>query len=448
MELLRYKNVKRNIYNVSKSTLCIMLLLLEQIIFTIFMFTRGKSDEYLSIVLLISIMNIAVILLTHIVDGSLKFSFLWQSLVNIGIVTQLLCGVNLKTIVVINGVSLFVGAIIAVLLLTINEEKNTRKIRIIFFILDILILVVLMLFGKMVATTSAWLSIGGNSLQLTEISKFISLMYIAALWEDKRLTDKKKIKFNLIFLMTNTVFYLVIEEMGTLIIIYLMSIIASYIFCRKQKYAITMLSIIVGMTGVGIFLLFIAHLISSKTSVSIFQIANNVFLKQQHRWDMWLNIKKLSSDATYQIVTAQKAITIGGLFGSSHTYYIPAGSTDFIFVSLILKLGYFLGIIVLVFYFAMLMEGLIISYKNKGIKRTMDGIFSIALFTQALLMILGSCRAFILTGIGVPILSRGGSSQVIATVSVFYILLSSGKKDITKKIKKTVNWKRGGKNEN
>lgn len=134
MELLRYKNVKRNIYNVSKSTLCIMLLLLEQIIFTIFMFTRGKSDEYLSIVLLISIMNIAVILLTHIVDGSLKFSFLWQSLVNIGIVTQLLCGVNLKTIVVINGVSLFVGAIIAVLLLTINEEKNTRKIRIIFFI--------------------------------------------------------------------------------------------------------------------------------------------------------------------------------------------------------------------------------------------------------------------------------------------------------------------------
>lgn len=415
--------------SLDKNIMCIVLFFVENILLCMFMATRNKLDEFLSVVIIIFVINSLTMLFTKYIAGDTIFSFVWMNLVNIGVVIQILTeAYTTNKLIWINVLAYGIGFVLIIIMWQIDQEYNLRKFRLFMLMTMIFIFIVLIFAGKIISRTSAWIMIGSNSIQLTEILKLLGIIYISSLLADKKMPDKSKMTWLIVFLLINTAGYLIIEEIGTLALTYIVAIFLSFIFIQKIEYFLAMLGVIIAILGFGILVLYIGHELSGVLSWKITDILNNLYLKQVHRLDLWINIENLNDDAAYQIVTAQKATTVGGLLGNTKAYYVPAQTTDFVFVSLLSKMGYIFGILTLVLFFAFMMRGASIAKKKSGIRQIFTAAFTLSIFVQALIMILGSTNAFLLTGIGVPFLGGGGSNYVVTTTMTLFILINSGNK--------------------
>ena len=108
---------------------------------------------------------------------------------------------------------------------------------------------------------------------------------------------------------------------------------------------------------------------------------------------------------------------MSGLFGNTINFSaLPVPESDMAFISLINGFGFIMGFFALLQFLRIMISGSEISRKltyNHYSDAVVAYGFTILLFAQAILVILGSSNVIPLAGLPIPFLSRGGSYQAI-----------------------------------
>ncbi|MBQ3854929.1 MAG: FtsW/RodA/SpoVE family cell cycle protein, partial [Anaerovibrio sp.] len=137
----------------------------------------------------------------------------------------------------------------------------------------------------------------------------------------------------------------------------------------------------------------------------------------------------------YQVVQSLFAFAAGGVWGTGFTHghpgLIPEVHTDFIFSAIGEEFGLLGCTVIMMVYVLLFYRGIMLALNCKKELHTLVAAgFSIALFTQAFIIIAGVTKFLPLTGITLPFISYGGSSMVSGFIMIGLLLALSKKERV------------------
>ena len=364
---------------------------------------------------------------------------------------------------------IFIGlSVLLIIFILAMDAKFFERFSSIIYIIILVSLVGLFIFGKNVNGARAWYSIGGSTLQPSEFAKCATALAVAKFLSDiqtniQLLKDQLQaliiiaIPAILILLqpdpgstMVYTAFVFVLYREGLPGIYIAIGLAFIAIFVSTLKFGILITLTVVSTLLLAYYLLFrkkkkrltfplILILISSIViSLSSNYIYNNVF-KQHHRdrFVLWLRlendpikIQELKRTIGYNINQSENAIGSGGLLGKGFLEgtrtrgdYVPEQHTDYIFTTVGEEWG-FAGTMVVVILFTLLLVRLIIIAERQKSKFSRIYGYSVAaiLFIHYLVnigMVIGLLPT---VGIPLPFFSYGGSGLWGFTILLFLFL--------------------------
>lgn len=274
------------------------------------------------------------------------------------------------------------------LLLFISSKINYKfilKYMKILYLFSILLLILVLLFGREINGSKAWLHILGISIQPSEITKVILILYLSYL------TMKNK---NIIYLLCITIIpsILTFLEPDTGAILFYIIIFLSTLKYTKinKKIIITGISILILFIGCNLFLYFYNKdlLINIYGTKLFYRIDRLIAFKEQN------NIQAVNS-----------LISIG----AHQLLYIPENHNDFIFASIISKYKGFSLITILACYFSIFIYYLKNTTTKKNISNIINFMILNMLVFQVFYNILMNLSLLPIIGIPLPFLSYGGS---------------------------------------
>lgn len=413
---------------------------------------ENSYEQYIYILISDIILSEATVFACTLCKADLKLTFCFLIIHHIGIIIHCILGSDMIKYILFDAVG-FVFAFLFLICFEYLKSVKSIKYKAVLTVcvsINVLLVAVLLLFGDAIGGTKAWISLFGISVQLTELLKLIFLAYITVVFCLPDVSEKTRFLYSSVFSLFNVVSLTALNELGTAMVICLVYICLLAIFYKKRYFIASLFSVLL---IIGIFILFdiliCNHISSSHAPNSLaVLIYRKVLIKVNTRAQIWLNPSALDFDSSYQINSAQEAITQGGLFGSElkNPVSVPVAESDFVFTAIIENLGLITGIFIVILFFIILVRGLRLSMKAS---RPFD---SIAVVTSVLfivissfLMILGSTRSFFLTGVPIAFLSEGGTQTVVNIILLSVILNSTSKSiiisQISKKIKDKVKYK-------
>lgn len=278
--------------------------------------------------------------------------------------------------------------IISYLILFICTKIKYRKLLkyIKYLYLSCLILLgFILIFGREINGAKAWLHIFGFSIQPSEITKVILIIYLSYL------TYKKK-NFFLLLLITiiPSILTFLEPDTGAIIIYFIILLSCLKFFKIKKKYLI--------ISSIILILLLTSHI--------YLYITNKDILIKIYGTKLFYRIDRLISFQNQDnIQTVHSLISIG----AHQLLYIPENHNDFIFAAIISKYNIFITILT---YLSLL--SIIIYYihnitKKKNISNIFNFIILNMLTFQIFYNILMNLSLLPIIGIPLPFLSYGGS---------------------------------------
>lgn len=283
--------------------------------------------------------------------------------------------------------------------------------------------------------TSAWISVGSFTVQLTDFTKISALLYYASLFSARKPRDDRQILIHSsIFFGINLIGSLLIRELGSFLILLFLHLSILFIFMRKSRfkriYLIVLFCSIFGAAAAA-FLLY--HVIAPShddgTMNAIETLLWPIVNKVHQRLSVTANINADPFGAGYQLYQGRKALYMAGLTGNTINFTaIPVAESDMAFVALVNSFGWIAGITAILCFMGIVLSGLQLSRKLVTVE-LQDAIVifgaSILIFLQAMIVILGSCNIIPFTGLPIPFLSRGGTYQAIVFCFCGLLLLES-----------------------
>ena len=130
----------------------------------------------------------------------------------------------------------------------------------------------------------------------------------------------------------------------------------------------------------------------------------------------------------YQLEHAYIAVSTGGFFGkgpgnSNQKNFLPQSYSDFIYAIIIEEYGLFMGISVLLLYLILLYRGLYTFLKSE---RPFGGLLSAGLSFYLVIQAITNMSVVVgllpVTGITLPLISMGGTSQLFTGITLGIIL--------------------------
>jgi cell division protein FtsW (lipid II flippase)/uncharacterized membrane protein YhdT len=128
-----------------------------------------------------------------------------------------------------------------------------------------------------------------------------------------------------------------------------------------------------------------------------------------------------------QLIQALRALRYGGLtgqgLGQGRSYVVPAAHTDMLFAVIIEQVGWLGGLLVIAAYVALILRGFRIALGNYRAERILlaAGLTAVLGF-QTLIIFAGTVGALPLTGITVPLISKGGTSLLLTFAYLGFLL--------------------------
>ena len=289
-------------------------------------------------------------------------------------------------------ISLFVGFIVISI-----DVKFYERFSSLFYLLSLILLVCLFLFGKRVNGALSWFPIGSFNLQPSEFVKITVALAVSKYISDYQ-TDLRKIsdqaKLFLIILIPILIIILQNDTGSSIVffslflVLYREGISQNYI---KSIFAIIILSIITlkfslltssiiavlfttayyffrGKTKNKIIKIIVVSFLSLATCFATTYTYNNILKNHQRNYiKVWLNlekdplkIKKMEKTILYNLNESKKAISSGGLTGKGYLKgtrtmgnFVPAQHSDYIFSTVGEEWGFF-GSIFIIFLYTML----------------------------------------------------------------------------------------------
>jgi len=363
----------------------------------------------------------------------------------------------------------FIGvSFLTIILILALEAGFYERFSSVMYIISMVLLLGLFIFGKTIAGATSWYDLGFFNLQPSELAKVATALALAKYLSDIQ-TDIKRRKDQLYaFLIVLIPAILIIPQPdpGSALVFFAMVFVIFreglpiyYLALALLAIVIFITTLIFGTIWVGIFLTLIVVLIlllKKKTfkvpviplvsltiiailfSLSVNFVFNSVF-EQRHRdrFSLWLRLEKdpeklekIRKTIGYNTYQSEKAIESGGLFGKGFLEgtrtkgdFVPEQHTDYIFSSVGEEWG-FMGTTTVVLLFTFLLLRLIyLSERQKSPFARMYGYGVISILFIHYFINIGMVIGILPTiGIPLPFFSYGGSGLLFFTILLFIML--------------------------
>lgn len=272
----------------------------------------------------------------------------------------------------------------------------------------ILVLIGLKTYGHVTNSARSWFKIAGFSIQPSEFSKTIIILYLAT-WYGSKKKFKSIYDTFLPLIPCIVVFFLVASEpdLGTACIIASICMFIFFTLPFEKNVAMSAIKIITigGIIGGIIFLNSNSEFVNKLLTSS-----------QASRFNFKNPCSRYLEETGYQVCNGYIAINNGDLLGSglgksTQKYlYLPEAHTDFIFPIIVEELGLIGGCVVLLLYMFLLYRVLVIARNATTLRGSIIAFGTFAYILTHIIVNIGGLLALIpLTGVPLPFLSYGGS---------------------------------------
>lgn len=279
---------------------------------------------------------------------------------------------------------------ISYILLFITSKINFKfilKFINILYLLSLLLLTIVLIIGKEINGSKAWLHIAGISIQPSEITKLILSIYLPYL-----IIKKKNIFYIALITIIPSILTFLEPDTGA-IIFYIIIFLSTLKFTKIKKKPLLIVS-----TIISIFLLLNIYLYFINKDILINIYGTNIF----YRIDRLISFKEQNN-----IQTTNSLISIG----AKKLIYIPENHNDFIFSAIISKYPLSFPFIILSYLFILLYYIKKITNK-KNISNIINFIILNTLIFQTFYNIFMNLSIVPIIGIPLPFISYGGSYLV------------------------------------
>ena len=288
------------------------------------------------------------------------------------------------------------------------DYKYYSKISIIAMYISLPLLFVTYQFGLNINEASRWINIPiiNQAFQPSDLAKLSLIIYLSSVLS-KNQYDLDNIK-SLIkpFLWIGIIcLFIALTNLSTSIILGLTSMLLMFIARVKIKYlAVLVLFIAFGAT--------IALITGQRGKTAISRTEDFIYKK----------------NIPFQLEQAYIAVSTGGLFGkgpgkSNQKNFLPQSYSDFIYAIIIEEYGLLMGISVLLLYLILLYRGLYTFLKSE---RPFGGLLSAGLSFHLVIQAITNMSVVVgllpVTGITLPLISMGGTSQLFTGITLGIIL--------------------------
>ncbi len=282
------------------------------------------------------------------------------------------------------------------------DYHNLRSYSNYFYLLGVLLLIAVLLFGSKIRGTRGWFNIAGFGLQPVEFIKFMLILFLA------RYFSSASLKINplkhLIITGGGAFIFIVLvllqPDFGSALLLLLLWLAMIALAGFKRKYFIVLALIFAIVGAVGWAFMFKDY--------------------QKQRILTFLNPSFNPLEQGYNISQAIIAVGAGGLsgrglgFGSqSQLKFLPEVQTDFIFAVIAEESG-FLGVVLVLVFFAIFFYRCLVNLKkinnDFGVFFIVGGLCLI--FIEMFINISMNIGLLPVIGISLPLLSYGGSAMV------------------------------------
>lgn len=363
----------------------------------------------------------------------------------------------------------FIGFSLLVIVLVMGLEASFfERFSSLFYLITLVLLLGLFVFGKTIAGATSWYALGFFNLQPSELAKAATALALAKYLSDIQ-TDIKRRKDQLYALLIIVLPALLIipqPDPGSALVFFalifvlfreglplwylLLGLLAIVLFITTLMFGTVWVAIGMGLI-IGVFYmlkkptyklpilpvvgLYVASLVFSLSVRFVFE---NVF-EQRHRdrFSLWLRLEKdpdkleeIRKTIGYNTYQSEKAIESGGLWGKGFLEgtrtkgdFVPEQHSDYIFTTVGEEWG-FIGTTAVVLLFTILLLRLVHlaeRQKNPFTRMYGYGVVSILLFHYFINigMVIGVLPTI---GIPLPFFSYGGSSLIGFTMLLFIFL--------------------------
>ena len=363
-------------------------------------------------------------------------------------------------------VFILISFVIIIISLTI-EVKFYERFSSVFYLVCILFVLGLFLFGNRINGALSWYSFSGITLQPSEFMKVGVALAVAKYISDFQTNLKKSQDQIKIFLIIFLPILLIVlqNDTGTSIVflslffvLYREGISQIYLFIAFVILTVSILTIKTSISSVlflSIILLILNYFYQTRKSRSLIKSAlilifslsisiitnytyNNILKTHQKNYiSVWLNlekdpikIKQMKRTILYNLNESEKAISSGGLSGKGYMEgtrtignFVPEQHSDYIFSSVGEEWGFLGSSFIIILYIILIIRIISLSEMQKNHFSRIYG-YSVAsiIFMHFMInigMVLGVTPTI---GIPLPFLSYGGSSLLAFTLLLFIFI--------------------------
>ncbi len=290
------------------------------------------------------------------------------------------------------------------------------------YVFNIILLIMVMMFGEVVNNARRWLEIGGIQFQPSELTKIMMILFYAQFFFKRKDKVNSFKNIALALLLIIPPIYLVYKQpdMSTSIVIFVIFCTVWYVGGLGYKIIFGTLAVAVPVAVV----LFVMILQPDQTLISEYQ---------QGRILAWLYPDQYAQTTAYQQTNAKIAIGSGQLWGKGlnnnmissvkNGNFISEAQTDFIFTIIGEELGFVGSCAVVILLFLIALECLSVARKAKDLAGTCvaSGMAALVGF-QSFVNMAVATGVFPNTGVPLPFVSYGLTSLVSLYIGMGFVL--------------------------
>ncbi len=291
------------------------------------------------------------------------------------------------------------GLLILFIIYLIKPQRLFKYSKYLYFF-NVLLLILVLFFGKTVNGSKAWFDLHFFSFQPSELMKFTLLLYLCEKLPHLK-NDLKLILTSLFLTVIPSLFVFLEPDTGAIIIYFLITlgvIIASKI---PKKWYFIFLSILT------ILIITFSYLYLYQKDLLIKIIGTSFF----YRIDRLLTF--INNDS-FQLDRSLIAIGSSSFFLNHHYVYIPEAPTDFIIALSINNLGFISFIFILLSFFTLDIYFIYNYFKTQNKKKKLFYAGFLLMFIFAQIENIGmNLGLFPIIGLPLPFLSYGGTNIIV-----------------------------------
>ncbi len=352
-------------------------------------------------------------------------------------------------------ISYFTGLIIL-----LTDVKFIIRSSYLLYILSLISLILVLIFGKEVGGAKAWFSLGGFGFQPSEFVKLTTILTISKYIHDNEIylnTINNIIKISL-FIAIPAFLILLQPDAGSTLVFFGLTIMLfregfhnRYVFSIIITCLFSFLTILIGVSQTVIFLIFctvvffiflkkyrkrlmLSFIFFITCSIIIsgtnFSYENILQSHQKERIDIIIGKEKNKLGSGYNLNQSLIAIGSGGILGKGFLKgtqnkgnFVPEQNTDFIFCTIGEEFGFIGSLITLLLFFSFVIRIIYLSEKQYSrLNRVYGYGLASIIFTHVFINVGMTIGLVPVVGIPLPFLSYGGSSMLSFSLMFFLFL--------------------------